>query len=227
MGLIRSRTIQLTVYMAVDKMEATRKCRLCRVDKFMSLFYHNNCYDDGYDTRCKTCVNTYNKEWERTHIKQVRASQARSRSRRQSYIINYRKTHRKKINKQSHECHKRRLLSDINYKIGKRLSKRFREALKKNRRAGKMIELLGCSLQEFRDKMENLFEPCMSWQNYGYETWHIHHIKAIATFDLTDLEQQKVCFHWTNLMPLWGKENIGLGAKETPPEKLIKLERAA
>jgi hypothetical protein len=48
----------------------------------------------------------------------------------------------------------------------------------------------------------------MSWDNYGIAGWHIDHIKPCCTFDLTDLEQQKQCFHYTNLRPLWAKDNL-------------------
>jgi hypothetical protein len=51
----------------------------------------------------------------------------------------------------------------------------------------------------------------MSWSNYG--AWHIDHIKACAKFDLTIDSQQRECFNYTNLQPLWAKENIAKGAK--------------
>jgi len=52
----------------------------------------------------------------------------------------------------------------------------------------------------------------MSWDNYG-SYWHIDHIRPCASFDLTDPEQQKDCFDFTNLQPLEAKENIRKGAK--------------
>ena len=46
----------------------------------------------------------------------------------------------------------------------------------------------------------------MIWENYG--TWHIDHFYPCDSFDLTKDEEQKRCFHYTNLQPLWAKENI-------------------
>jgi hypothetical protein len=48
----------------------------------------------------------------------------------------------------------------------------------------------------------------MSWDNYGIKGWHIDHIIPCAAFDLTDPEQQKICFHYTNLRPLYWADNI-------------------
>ena len=46
----------------------------------------------------------------------------------------------------------------------------------------------------------------MTWDNYG--KWHVDHIKAVTKFDLTDPEQQKICFNYKNLQPMRGVENI-------------------
>jgi len=45
----------------------------------------------------------------------------------------------------------------------------------------------------------------MNWENYG--KWHIDHIRPCNSFDLSNREQQKLCFHYLNLQPLWGTEN--------------------
>ena len=38
--------------------------------------------------------------------------------------------------------------------------------------------------------------------------WHIDHIVSCWRFDLTDPEQQKQCFHFSNMQPLWREENM-------------------
>lgn len=72
-------------------------------------------------------------------------------------------------------------------------------------------QLLGCSVEFFRQYISGLFQPGMTLENHG--KWHIDHIRPCASFDLTDLEQQKQCFNYTNLQPLWAAENISKGAK--------------
>jgi len=86
---------------------------------------------------------------------------------------------------------------------------RIRQAFKaqKSYKNNKTSELLGCSVQEAKLYIESLWLPGMSWENYTVNGWHIDHIKPVNTFDLTDPEQQKVCFHYTNLRPLWATDN--------------------
>ena len=73
------------------------------------------------------------------------------------------------------------------------------------------FDLVGCTVQELMAHLEKGFAYGMTWENMG--EWHIDHIVPCASFDLTDPEQQKACFHWSNLQPLWAEENIRKGAK--------------
>ena len=58
----------------------------------------------------------------------------------------------------------------------------------------------------------------MSWDNHGKGKgkWHIDHIRPCASFDLTDLEQQKECFNYSNLQPLWSEDNLIKGDRYNP-----------
>jgi len=72
----------------------------------------------------------------------------------------------------------------------------------------KTIDLLGCSPAECRKYLEFLWTEGMSWGNHAVDGWHIDHIIPCKSFNLTDPEQQKLCFHYTNLQPLWAKDNL-------------------
>ena len=104
---------------------------------------------------------------------------------------------------------------DLNFKLRAIISVRMRQALKRNntKKTSKSAELLGCTVKEAREHIEKQFKEGMTWENYGHNTWHIDHIMPCASFDLTDPEQQKKCFHYTNLQPLWAHENMSKGAK--------------
>jgi hypothetical protein len=95
------------------------------------------------------------------------------------------------------------------------LRRRLGEAvrLKHGHKSANTVALLGCTIPELRARLESLFAPGMSWDNYGPLTWHIDHIKPCAKFDLTQPDQQRACFHYTNLQPLWAEDNILKGDK--------------
>ena len=76
------------------------------------------------------------------------------------------------------------------------------------------MDLVGCSIPELRKRLTQQFLPGMTWDNYG--KWHIDHIRPCASFDLTDPEQQKQCFHYSNLQPLWAADNLRKGASINP-----------
>lgn len=69
------------------------------------------------------------------------------------------------------------------------------------------MESTGCTPPELRLHLESKFQPGMTWDNYGRYGWHIDHIKPIAIFDMTDPAQAKEALHYTNLQPLWAKDN--------------------
>jgi hypothetical protein len=86
-------------------------------------------------------------------------------------------------------------------------------------------ELLGCTISFFIKHLEKHFRPGMSWENYG--KWHIDHIIPCAAFDLGDPSQQRQCFHYTNLRPLWAIQNLKKHHKvlQDPQLKLLELYR--
>ena len=93
-----------------------------------------------------------------------------------------------------------------------RLTNAFRSRLTRavrvqhGQKAFKTMDLVGCSVALLRARLESKFTDGMSWENYG--KWHIDHIIACAEFDLRNPEQQRKCFHYSNLQPLWGPANL-------------------
>jgi len=74
-------------------------------------------------------------------------------------------------------------------------------------------ELLGCSFDVFVEHLQSQFKDGMSWDNRGRAGWHIDHIRPCASFDLSDPDQQRQCFHYTNMQPLWAADNLSKGSK--------------
>ena len=84
---------------------------------------------------------------------------------------------------------------------------RFFKAINRYSKSKSIIELLGCNVGEFKQYLEQQFLPEMTWVNYG-KIWEIDHIKPCSSFDLTILEEQQECFHYSNLQPLFKTTEI-------------------
>ena len=74
-----------------------------------------------------------------------------------------------------------------------------------------VLDLIGCSIKNLKKFIGKKFQPGMTWDNHG--EWHIDHIKSCSAFNLINLEEQKKCFHYTNLQPLWAEDNLTKGDK--------------
>jgi hypothetical protein len=76
-----------------------------------------------------------------------------------------------------------------------------------------MKEMLGCTLEEFKNHLESKWTEGMNWSNYGKGKgrWNIDHIVPCASFDFTNSENQRACFHFSNTQPMWGGDNSRKG----------------
>jgi hypothetical protein len=118
-------------------------------------------------------------------------------------------------NKEKHIEYRRKLYAykmknNKDFRLKKALRQRVYFAVKslKTIKSKKTMELLGCSIDELKIHLESKFKEGMNWENYGLKGWHIDHIVPCASFDLTKEEEQRKCFHYTNLQPLWWMDNI-------------------
>jgi hypothetical protein len=112
--------------------------------------------------------------------------------------------------------HQERKASDPEYNLKRRLRFRLRhivDALGANKqyKFASVISLLGCDLPFFKAHLESQFQDGMSWSNM--DEWHVDHREPCANFDLTKEEEQRKCFHWSNLQPLFELDNLSKGTK--------------
>lgn len=102
----------------------------------------------------------------------------------------------------------KRVRKDPNYILSQKLRIKVRRALREN--STKLLKQFGYTVEELRSHLESLFESDMTWDNYG--EWHIDHKEPCAKFNLQCMGQQRKCFHYSNLQPLWKRENILKGS---------------
>lgn len=125
----------------------------------------------------------------------------------------YQKKNKDKINNQKREKNKIRRHTDTNYKLSLTLRRRINLAIKRQQRAGSAVRDLGCTIPELKQHLESKFQIGMTWENWSVHGWHIDHIIPLASFDLTDRGQFLKACHYTNLQPLWAKDNLSKGSK--------------
>ena len=136
--------------------------------------------------------------------------------RKKIYMKEYQKKNKDKIKKYKKEYVKERLKTDHVFKLIMYSRNRVLGALKaqnaaKNQRT---MEYINCSIAHLYNHIECQFgDSGMDWDNMGREDgeggrgWEVDHRRPCESFDLNDEEQKYMCFHWTNLQPMWGQEN--------------------
>lgn len=113
--------------------------------------------------------------------------------------------------RKNYDYHKNRYHADPIYKLRVLMKGRLRSILlnpkidlKKSKRT---FEYIGCSAEELKKYIEERFTEGMTWDNYG--EWHVDH-KTPTSKASTEEELIALC-HYTNLQPLWGKDNLCKG----------------
>lgn len=171
----------------------TKRCKSC--EKLLPLceYYKAPTGFRGVHSKCRLCVQAINAE-KRT---------AETRRKRAEYTKKWRAENKEKRNQ--YEAKKQ--AADPSYKAFVSTRKRISGLIRSGAKVSKTRTLIGCSPDFLRAHLEAQFKPGMTWDNYGRNGWHIDHIYPCSAFDLTDPEEQKRCFHYSNLQPMWESDN--------------------
>lgn len=155
------------------------------------------------------------KIWRQKNIDIIKEKEKIRRKRDRNKTREVEKKYRYKNIERLNRNKRERFKNDPQFRLSITLRNRIRDAIKNYRgiKNQKSTDLVGCSWNELKNYLENKFKDGMTWENYGVHGWHIDHIRPCKSFDLTDPEQQKECFHYTNLQPLWWWENLEKGGK--------------
>lgn len=116
--------------------------------------------------------------------------------------------------------------TDILFILKEIVSYRVSRALNKNGKS--VLKYLPYSIEKLKEHLEKLFEPWMTWENYGKYSvktwddndtatwkWNIDHIIPHSTFKYSYMEDQAFidCWALANLRPYSAKQNIIDGAR--------------
>jgi hypothetical protein len=214
-------------------MNKTKTCGVCGCCKTVDMFYRCKTSKDGLQYRCKTCEKAkakkyysenkeeksryysenkekyqerYKKNW-----KDIQEKNKEYYNNHREEIAEYKKKWTKENKSRLNQKRREKLRNDPQYRAVHNLRSRLHSALNTDNKSISTLELIGCDKEYLTSHLESQFTEGMSWDNYG--DWHIDHIRPCASFDLTDMDEQKKCFHFSNLQPLWATDNLSKGSK--------------
>lgn len=196
------------------------KCN-CVFPATTEYFHKNGRQKDGLRTWCKICVqNNHLINKKERNLK----NRIRHHSNRNDKILKSKEWRQKNPNhyKQYYEKNKSQIFQkrkiyrnerykkDLKFKLCCNLRSSLHRILV-DKKDNKALELLGCTIEQFKQHIESLWQDGMSWENWSKHGWHIDHIYPLSKIDPNNREElAKVC-HYSNLQPLWAKENISKG----------------
>jgi len=217
-----------------------KKCTKCLIDKPVTSFSKTKKTKEGLFSDCKECNNLtyrlrYNndesfreKEREKSRLKQNKKREnievrlkdiSRLRERYNDLkdkpeYIEYRKKRTKEYynrikNTEEFKKKNKDRGRDPRQIIKTRIRLCFRRMGFSSR--GKTVDILGSDWETVKKHIQSQFQEGMTWDNKGI--WHIDHILPMSTAET--VEDAIRLNHYTNLQPLWGKDNLSKGSKIT------------
>jgi hypothetical protein len=175
-----------------EKYKDVKKCNTCLEIKQKTEFYIDKKSPNGYQNKCMECTKLYN-NISKSHKNPIYLEKHKE----------YQEKHKEKFQKRKLE----RYHTEPQFKIITTLRNRLYSAIKNEWKNESAIEFLGCSIKEFKLYLEKQFLPEMDWENHG-KIWEIDHIIGCVNFNMGCIEEQKKCFHYTNMQPLFKTSDI-------------------
>jgi hypothetical protein len=134
---------------------------------------------------------------------------------RKEYYRQWNKDNREHVNEYKRNYERERRARDPNYRLAARTRTAVYTCLKERKvnKYRSTFEILGYTLEQLMEHLENKFTKGMTWDNYG--EWHVDHIIPMSSFEFESVEDRefKICWSLKNLQPLWGLDNLIKGSK--------------
>src|SRR5210317_211863 len=164
-----------------ENMTTTKYCPRCKTDKPLDSFGYEKSKKNKKQGYCRSCVSNYfSIRMMKPKKKKIKAIQ---------HTIYMREWREKPKNKAAAN------LRCANTQLLTRLINNFDSVKEKT-----VEKLFYIDKQGFMDHLENLFEPGMSWNNYG--AWHLDHKTDLGNFNLLNDAELKRANHYKNIRPM-------------------------
>jgi len=194
----------------------TKICNKCGIEKEVCEFYKKPKKENEVRSTCKICMNESSTKY--NVVNKEILSEKNKKFRLENPEINKEKCRNYKINNpdyfskwvEKNKEHRKKYIreynSDPKNKIKNSLRGRINELLNKKYNNPRTLNLVGCDYEFLLKYLEDKFTEGMNWDNYGYYGWHIDHMIPISS--AKTIEDIYKLYHYTNLQPLWGKDNM-------------------
>jgi len=197
---------------------AGKVCKACHTEKQMNEFPSCLGHPEWIMSICKDCKrmkdNEYSRRRNERDREKVNARNAAWASENREQDLERKRKYNREHKDECLEWHREKRRTDVKFRLTGVLRCRLRMALKGLTKSASTMEMLGCSTEELKRHLELRWRDGMTWENYGGKYgWQIDHIIPCASFDLTREEEQRKCFHFSNLQPLWAVDNRAKGTK--------------
>ena len=191
-------------------------CSKCKTEKPLADFGKHSRNADGLRYQCKSCENSSARLNGTKEGVSLLRKQSQQKYRATEKCIQLRKAHdelyrftEKRVAYKKDYDKKyiaNRMKNDFLFKLACKVRKLINIGLKKQgfTKKSKSAEIVGCDYAYLQSYLEAMFQPEMSWDNFG--EWHLDHIDPIS--NASDLEGFITRTHYTNLQPMWGKYNL-------------------
>ena len=196
---------------------ATKTCSNCHACKPVALFRkkHNQCkaciaaYYRKYRQNNKKKLAAKDRKYRQENKEKITANKREYRQENKEEIAAYQREYRQEHREDRNARDRKRRKNDPVYAITKRLRSRMWEAVKVaglDKKCDSSSELLGISYQGLKEWLEAQFTEGMTWENRS--DWHVDHRVPCDAFDMTVETNQRICFWYKNLQPLWANDNL-------------------
>lgn len=188
-------------------MKKNTHCTTCKVE------LNERTWKKWCRSYCQNCERLRSARRRREHPERDRKSSREWRARNPEFQRSYYIKNKERLNKINTKYNMDRRKRDPVFKLAYLLRNRVYYAIRMHKfvKGCSLKYYLGCTTLELRLHLEAKFQPGMTWDTHGNYGWHIDHIIPLSSAKTIE-ELYKLC-HYSNLQPLWAKDNLRKSAK--------------